>query len=181
MVRYVNEPAPGSLADQQDDADPEQVARTILLRRLSASPRTRKELGDDLRKRGVSDEVAERVLDRFVEVGLIDDLEFARQWAVSRQRTKGSARSVLRRELRSKGIDDEPVADALGQIDPEVERMRARQLVEVKLRSMSRLDATTQQRRLISMLMRRGYPQSLALAVVREVLGEQPEDVEPLG
>ncbi len=181
MVRYVNEPAPGSLADQQDDADPEQVARTILLRRLSASPRTRKELGDDLRKRGVSDEVAERVLDRFVEVGLIDDLEFARQWAVSRQRTKGSARSVLRRELRSKGIDDESVADALGQIDPEVERMRARQLVEVKLRSMSRLDATTQQRRLISMLMRRGYPQSLALAVVREVLGEQPEDVEPLG
>ncbi|MEI6362229.1 MAG: regulatory protein RecX [Actinomycetes bacterium] len=177
----MNEPAPGSLADQQDDADPEQVARTILLRRLSASPRTRKELGDDLRKRGVSDEVAERVLDRFVEVGLIDDLEFARQWAVSRQRTKGSARSVLRRELRSKGIDDESVADALGQIDPEVERMRARQLVEVKLRSMSRLDATTQQRRLISMLMRRGYPQSLALAVVREVLGEQPEDVEPLG
>jgi regulatory protein len=96
VVRYVNEPTPGSLADQQDEADPEQVARTIVLRRLSATPRTRRELHDDLRRRGIPDDVSERVLDRFVEVGLIDDAQFARQWAECRQRTKGSARSVLR-------------------------------------------------------------------------------------
>jgi regulatory protein len=181
MVRYVNEPTPGSLADQQEDADLEQVARTILLRRLSASPRSRKELADDLRKRGVPDDVAERVLDRFVEVGLIDDSEFARQWAESRQRTKGSARSVLRQELRAKGIDDSDVAAAVDHIDPAAERQRAEQLVVSKLRSMSRFDTATQQRRLVSMLMRRGYPQSMALGVVREVLGDQPEDIDPLG
>ena len=94
-MHYVNEPTPGSLADLQDDADPEQVARTILLRRLSVAPRTRRELADDLRKRGIPDDVSARVLDRFEEVGLVDDTEFARMWAVSRQRTKGSARSVL--------------------------------------------------------------------------------------
>jgi regulatory protein len=160
------------LADDGPDADPEQVARSILLRRLSATPRTRKELSDDLRKRGVPDDVAERVLNRFVEVGLIDDADFARQWAESRQRTKGSARSVLRQELRAKGIADELVADALEPIDSEVERSRGRKLVETRLRSMSRLDHATQERRLISLLVRRGYPSGVAIGVVREVLGE---------
>jgi regulatory protein len=181
VVRYVNEPTPGSLADLQDDADPEQVARTILLRRLSASPRTRHELRADLLARGIPEDIAERVLDRFVEVGLIDDAEFARQWAESRLRTKGTARRVLRQELRAKGVADDLVRDALEGIDPEQERARARSLVEVALRSMTRLDAATRQRRLISMLMRRGYPQAVAVGVVREVLGEVVDDIEPLG
>ena len=181
MVRYVNEPTPGSLADQQEDADPEQVARAILLRRLTASPRSRSELREDLRKRGVPDDVAERVLDRFVDVGLIDDAEFARLWAESRQRTKGAARSVLRQELRAKGIDDELVAQALEPIDAEMERQRARKLAEVRLRSLSRFDNATKQRRLVSMLVRRGYPQGLALGVVHDLVAAEVEEVEPLG
>lgn len=171
-MRYVNEPTPGSLADLQDDADPEDVARTILLRRLTASARTRRECLDDLMKRGIPEDVATRVVDRFVEVGLINDAEYARLWVQSRQRSRGSARSVLRQELRAKGIDDELAAPALDDIDPDVESARARQLVEVRVRSMSGLDEPTKQRRLVSMLMRRGYQQSVALGVVREVLGE---------
>ena len=174
-MRYVNEPTPGSLADLQDDADPEDVARTILLRRLTATARTRKECLDDLLKRGIPEDVATRVVDRFVEVGLINDADYARLWVQSRQRSRGTARSVLRQELRAKGIDDELAAPALDEIDPDAERARARQLVEVRMRSMSQLDHPTKQRRLVSMLMRRGYPQSVALGVVREVLGEEPD------
>lgn len=180
-MHYVNEPTPGSLADLQDDVDPEDVARTILLRRLTACARTRKESVDDLVKRGITVEVATRVVDRFVEVGLIDDAEYARLWVQSRHRTKGSARSVLRQELRAKGIDDASTVEALEQIDPVAERDRARQLVEAKARSMSRLDHQTRQRRLVSMLMRRGYPQGIAVGVVRDVLEDQPEEIEPLG
>ena len=113
-MRYVSEPTPGSSADLQDEADPEQVARTILLRRLTASPRTRTELRTDLLRRGIPEVVADRVLDRFVDVGLIDDAAFAQQWVESRQRTRGSARSVLRQELRAKGVDD---ADAVAGAD----------------------------------------------------------------
>jgi len=180
-MHYVNEPTPGSLADLQDDIDPEDVARTILLRRLTACARTRKESVDDLVKRGITVEVATRVVDRFVEVGLIDDAEYARLWVQSRHRTKGSARSVLRQELRAKGIDDASTVEALEQIDPVAERERARQLVEAKARSMSRFDHQTRQRRLVSMLMRRGYPQGIAVGVVSDVLEDQPEEIEPLG
>lgn len=174
-MRYVTEPTPGSPADLQEDADPEQVARTILLRRLSAAPRTRSELRADLLRRGVPEDVADRVLDRFAEVGLIDDAAYAQLWVDSRQRTRGSARGVLRQELRSKGVSDDDAAVALEGIDDDAERARAVQLVQSRMRSMQRLEPQVRVRRLVSMLMRRGYRQATALSVVTEVLGELPD------
>ncbi len=174
-MRYVTEPTPGSPADRQDDADPEQVARTILLRRLSVAPRTRSELRTDLLRRGLAEEVADRVLDRFAEVGLIDDTSYAQSWVESRQRTRGSARGILRQELRSKGISDDDAALALERIDEDAERARAVQLVEAKVRAMARLEPEVRARRLVSMLMRRGYRHGTALSVVTEVLGELPD------
>lgn len=172
MVRYVNEPTPGSGADLQEDADPEQVARTILLRRLTAAPRSRSELRADLLKRGIPDDVADRVLDRFVEVGLIDDAEYARLWVESRQRSRGSARGVLRQELRTKGITDDDALAALEQVDDEAEAQRGAELVRRRLSSVQRFDAATRMRRLVSMLMRRGYRQGQAVGIVMGVLAE---------
>lgn len=169
-------PTPGSMADQGPDADPEQVARTILLRRLSAAPRTRAELRADLLRRGVPEEVADRVLDRFVEVGLIDDHAFAAAWVESRQRSKGTARSVLRQELRAKGVSDDDAGSALARVDDEAERARAVQLAEVRLRSMHRLEADVRRRRLVAMLLRRGYRQAIAVSVVAQVMGADAQE-----
>ncbi len=182
-MRYVNQPTPGSPADLQDEADPDEVARTILLRRLAAAPRTRSELRADLCRRGIPEQVADRVLDRFTEVGLIDDAAYARLWVESRQRTRGSARSVLRQELRGKGVDAMAVDEALASIDADVERERAKQLVWAKARATSRLEPAARTRRLAGMLQRRGYPASMAFSVVREVLGElsvQEDDLASL-
>ena len=117
-------------------ADPESVARTILLRRLTDQPRSRAELAGFLAKKHVPDDVAEKVLDRFEEVGLIDDEEFARSWVQSRQRSRGIASKVLAMELRRKGIDDDTSREVLADLDPEVERQNAHRLVQKKLRSM---------------------------------------------
>lgn len=174
MVRYVSERPGGSAAELDPDADPEQVARTILLRRLDAAPRTRHELRSDLLRRGVPADVADGVLDRFVDVGLIDDAAFAQRWVESRQRSRGTARSVLRQELRAKGVEDAFAQEALESIDPEAERERARLLVVSKLASSARLDPVARARRLTGMLQRRGYPSGVAVSVVREVLGELP-------
>lgn len=171
------QPSPGSPADLQPEADPEQVARTILLRRLSAAPRTRAELQGDLLSRGVPIDVAERVLDRFAEVGLIDDAAYSRMWVESRQRTRGSARGVLRQELRRKGVDSDTIEEAVATIEPQAERARAVELVRVKARSLGRFDAQTRARRLSAMLQRRGYPPGLAFSVVREALDDLPGDL----
>ncbi len=179
--------------DLGPDADPEAVARTILLDQLTGRARSRHELRDKLAARAVPDEVAVRVLDRFEEVGLVDDVAFARAWVASRQAGKGLARRALAQELRRKGVADEVAREALEEVDPETEAAAARLLVRKKLRTLSQVDITTATRRLVGMLGRKGYGPGLALAVVREELhahheapvddnlDDSHDDREPLG
>lgn len=155
--------------------DAESVARKILLDQLTGQARSRKELADKLAKRNVPDEVAGRLLDRFEEVGLVDDHAFARLWTTSRQSSKGLARRALAQELRRKGVADDVAREALDELDPADEEASARTLVQRKLRSMSRLDDTTKARRLLGMLARKGYPSGLAMAVVRSEIAGMPE------
>lgn len=158
---------------QGPDADHEAVARKILLDALTGQARSRKELADRLAKKDVPADLAARLLDRFTEVGLIDDASFARQWVESRQRSRGLAPRALSQELRRKGVDDETVKEALEQIDEDDQREAARGLVRRKLRSMRGLDHQTATRRLAGMLARKGYSSGLAFSVVREELGAE--------
>jgi regulatory protein len=171
---HAGEP-PGSSEDAH--ADPEAVARNLCLRALTGAPKTRQQLADLLADRGVPDEAAEAVLDRFTEVGLIDDAAFARAWVSSRQAGRGLARRALSAELRAKGVDAEVAAVAVGAVDEDDERAAARRLVDRKVPAMRRLDRATASRRLIAMLARKGYGGGLAAGVVREALDSDAEQV----
>ncbi len=150
--------------------DPESVARGICLRALTGAPRTRQQLADLLARRDVPENAAEAVLDRFTEVGLIDDAAFARAWVSSRQAGRGLARRALSAELRAKGVQPEVAAEAVSEVDDDDERAAARRLVERRAGALRRLDRTTATRRLMGMLARKGYTGGLAASVVREVL-----------
>lgn len=169
---------PVDVATRGPEADPESVARKILLDQLTGQARSRKELADKLAKKLVPEEIATRLLDRFEEVGLIDDAAFARLWVDSRQSGKGLARRALAQELRRKGIADDVAREALDEVDPAEEEAAARALVAKKLRSMSRLDAPTKTRRLVGMLARKGYPAGLAMSVVREAVRAGADDAD---
>ena len=162
-------------------ADPAERARAICLRLLTGTPRTRKQLADALRKREIPDEVAEEVLSRFEEVGLINDSAFADAWVESRHHGRGLARRALVQELRTKGVDSTLIDEAVGQLDSEQEETTARELVARKLRATRGLDRDKRLRRLAGMLARKGYAQGMALRVVRQALeeeGEEGEDTE---
>jgi len=163
------------------DADAEEVARKILLDQLTGQARSRAELATKLAKRRVPEEVAERLLSRFEEVGLIDDAAFARAWVESRQPGKGLGRRALAQELRRKGIDDDVARDALGEIEPEDEEEAARALVRRKLRSLRRVDRATATRRLTGMLARKGHSGEVVWRVVREELDASGFDVSDDG
>ena len=165
---------PGSPED--DLGDPESVARGICLRALTGAPKTRQQLADLLIRRGVPEDAAETVLDRFTEVGLIDDAAYARAWVSSRQAGRGLARRALSAELRAKGVDAEVAAEAVQAVDDDDEREAARRLVDRKVGAMRRLDRTTATRRLMGMLARKGYSGGLAAAVVREALDTDNDD-----
>ena len=160
--------------------DPESVARGICLRALTGAPKTRQQLADLLATRGVPDDAAETVLDRFTEVGLIDDAAYARAWVSSRQAGRGLARRALSAELRAKGVDPEVAAEAVDQVDDEDERAAAQRLVQRRMAGMRRLDRATASRRLVGMLARKGYCGGLAAAVVREALDSAAADDEPV-
>ena len=120
------------------------VAREICLRLLTERARTRQELAQALRKRGVPDEAAGMVLERFDEVGLIDDAAFAGQWVRSRHTRRGLARRAIAVELRRKGVADEVAQQALAEVDTAAEEHQARELVDRKLRT---IPADTPERR----------------------------------
>ena len=180
--------AAGSVPDDEvslgPDADQEAVARKILLDQLAGQPRTRSELAGKLARKGVPAALADRLLDRFEEVGLVDDEAFARAWVQSRQSGKGLARRALAQELRRKGVGDEVARVALDEIAAEDEVESARILVRRRLRTTAGLERDVALRRLTAMLARKGYPPSVCFGVVRdelERLGHDTEDVpEPL-
>lgn len=164
---------PGSLADSTPDADPESVARGLVLRRLTAAPRSRAQLEADLAARDVPDDVAERVLDRFTEVGLVDDAAFAETWVRSRHAGRGLSRRALGHELRQKGIDDETALAALVAIGPDDDLAAASALVARRLSSTRGLAGEVRLRRLTGMLARKGYPGGLSMQVVRAALAAE--------
>ncbi|MET8974748.1 recombination regulator RecX [Streptomyces sp. NPDC004539] len=163
---------------EQPSGDPAERARGICLRLLTGAPRTRKQLADALRKREIPDDVAEEVLSRFEEVGLIDDGAFADAWVESRHHGRGLARRALARELRTKGVDSTLIDEAVSQLDSEQEETTARELVARKLRATRGLDRDKRVRRLAGMLARKGYAEGMALRIVRQALEEEGEETD---
>jgi regulatory protein len=168
---------PPQLTSESAELSREEQARALCLRLLTARARTRAELAGQLTKRGYPDDVSAQVLDRLAQVGLVDDAGFAEQWVRSRRVNAGKGKRALAASLRAKGVDNEVITAALADIDAGAERERAEQLVRDKLRR-ERLgddDDAKVMRRLVGMLARRGYHQSMALDVVTVELANERE------
>ena len=160
--------SPGGSPPAQEQSESER-AREICLRQLAVRPRTRSELAKVLVRKEISDEVIAEVLDRYDEVGIIDDAAFARAWVTSRHQGRGLARRALANELRQRGVDAEVVGEALETLDEDEEAATARALVDRKLRTASGApDAVF--RRLVGMLARKGYPAGVAIRAVKDAL-----------
>jgi len=126
-------------------------------------------------RRGVPEDVGVEVLDRFTEVGLIDDAAYAQAWVASRQRTRGLAPRALAGELRQRGVAEPLIAEAVNAVDDEEIAATARTLVRRKVRTMAGLPREVKLRRLSGLLARKGYPSDVSIRAVREVLAEQSD------
>ncbi|WP_213002104.1 regulatory protein RecX [Actinoplanes consettensis] len=152
-----------------------EVAREICLRQLATRPRTRVELAKVLARKEISEEVIAEVLDRYDEVGIIDDAAFARAWVSSRHHGRGLARRALANELRQHGVDAEVATEALEAVDDDAEASAARALVDRKLRT-ARGTPDQVFRRLVGMLARKGYPAGTAIRAVKDALAARDEE-----
>lgn len=150
----------------------------LVLRMLTHSPRTRAQLERSLLRREYEEELIARVLDQVEEAGLVDDAAFARGWVSSRHHSRGLSRRALSQELRTRGVGEETVQEAVAEVTDEDESEAARALARKRLAGSRGKDAETRTRRALGALARKGYPAGLSYRIVREELEAEGEDTD---
>jgi regulatory protein len=145
----------------------EQRARNVLLHQLARSAKSTHQLRKILEQREIPSEIAERVLVRFTEVGLIDDEAYAETIVNSRRNFKGLSKSAIKRELNEKGVPAPFIEQAIESITAEDDLAAAQDLAARRIRQMSTLAKDVRERRLAGYLGRKGYPSSVVFAAIR--------------
>ncbi len=134
-----------------------------------ARAKSKGELLAHLKTRGVEDDIAQAVVFRLQETGLVNDREFAAAWATSRHSHKKLSKRIIAGELRQKGVTQEQIDEALDGIDDESEYRVAFDLGFKKYNTMSRLEPDVQIRRIQSLLARKGFNFTIISRVLREL------------
>lgn len=102
-----------------------ETAHEKALRFLEPRPRSSMEIKQHLLKKKIAADVAERVIARLTDAGLLDDAAFAKYWVENREQFKPRAARALRFELRRKGLSTTDITDAIGEIDESESAYRA--------------------------------------------------------
>ncbi len=151
------------------------MARTIALDLLTARSRSSHELRAGLLRRRTPPDVADEVIGRLTEVGLVDDVAFAEALTTSRVTHSHRGRARIRQELREKGVDREIAEAALAELDPEAEMEGALALARRRARSLTGLEPHVARRRLAGVLARRGYSPSVVSLALADALDDAVE------
>lgn len=152
--------------------DGEIRARNAALMLLNTRMRSRKELAQRLSQKSYSDEVIKRVLDVLSWAGVVDDDQFARAWVNDRLRFRPVGLSLLRHELRRKGIPDEIITGTLNEHEEDDENERAWLLLLKRKAHYAGLDPQVARRRMMGFLARRGFDGQTVYTVVKRMLEE---------
>jgi len=135
--------------------------REAALELLERTRRTRRDLERRLKEKDFDAATIAATLDRLAEVGLVDDVEYARAWLAGRWGRRPSGWRRLEQELRAKGVSQEDAEKARellserGGAPDEVES--AAKLVAQARKRYARLEPHVQRQRLYALLARRGY------------------------
>lgn len=145
---------------------------------LSSRPYAERELKQKLQQHGYRENTVELILYKLNRHELLNDSEFADQWARSRM-TRNIGHRRIAMELKQKGVDSETIEQALENIDENDEMNNAMDLVRRQLsRQKPGEDPRKTAQRISAMLVRRGYSFDTARAAISEVMEEIEDDME---
>jgi regulatory protein len=175
-VAYDSGIAPNLTLEQAEiqsllDADDLLAAKQVATRQLSYRPRSVSELRQTLAQRGFGPKIIDQVIERFRELGYLDDADFARRWIQTREQLAPRGTRLLKQELRQKGIDADLAEEALADADLD-ELETATRIAERRLPKLTGLDRDTQRRRLASYLERRGFSHDIVRQIDRKFFRE---------
>lgn len=138
-------------------------------RLLSVRARTEHEIRERLAAAEFSGAVIDQTVARLIELGLLDDLDFARRWVQERAERKRLGPRALKAELAAKGVARDVADEALEaeQIDEEA---MAADAASRWVRKVARFPLPEQAHKLQQMLLRKGFSLEAAEAGAKAVL-----------
>ena len=134
------------------DKSNERRAKEKALWLISYRSHSKKELFDKL-KRSFDEDSAQKAVDRMEELGLINDEEFARQYAKKLIYGKKMSNRGAGFELKRKGIDERTIEEVLGELDDDP----TERIVEFINKKYKNIEDEKIKRRAVAALQRKGY------------------------
>ncbi len=153
---------------EQDDAE---SAHTRALHFLSFRSRSAEEMRDYLTRKGCSPELAAAVLTRLEEEGYLNDTRFCREWVENRSTFRPRGVSLIKAELRQKGIANETIESTLAQADLQESELALKAARRVAGRYTA-LPQETFRLRLGAFLQRRGFSYGVVSSVLNHIWNE---------
>ncbi|AKK03348.1 regulatory protein RecX [Corynebacterium epidermidicanis] len=165
------------LFDREFEANKATV-RNRALRLLDVRSRSHAELRQRLIDAEFEAALVDSVIEDLDNAGLLNDAQFAIDWVRQRHQRRGKSRLALDNELRQKGVGDRERAQALAQISIDDERVKAIELAAKKARTIREAPVDYRQHeralaKIVGVLARRGYPQSMSLDIARNALEQR--------
>jgi SOS response regulatory protein OraA/RecX len=166
------------LAAMVDHLSALQKARKLALSMLARSSRTAQQIITRLVERGHDRAVAEHIAGELAANHWIDDERYAHDFAQTMMRNKPAAAGVITDKLTRRGVDAATARRAARDATaPESPEQVALALAQQKLLRMGKLSRPVQQRRIASLLGRRGFDEDVIDATLERLsLAPQSDD-----
>jgi len=155
-----------------DDDPLYEKARQVALRYLAYRMRSREEVRSKLAGKGFKRDIIKKIVDRFCDLGYLDDRNFARQWAKNLAADRLWGDRKIAATLREKGISSDLIEEGIAEArEGKSERHAIRELVEKRLRSQPACEVFSYKgkRRAVQGIAGRGFPVHEILDVLREM------------
>ncbi len=146
---------------------------------LSLRARSRGEIEQMLRGRAMSEDAIEMVLYKLDTMHLLNDDDFAQEWARSRVGRQVGKSRILQ-ELLQKGVERQVAEDALGELDEDDLHEQRLRLAQRLLKRHQNEEPRKAMEKIIAAMMRRGFRYSEAAEAVQEALHAKEESEESL-
>ena len=150
----------------QSDSDFKQ-ALSISYRLLSYRPRSVYEISSKLNEKGYDRDLIDKVIDHLKRLHYLDDKEFAKLWVEARMRCKPVGSIGMKRDLKSKGLEEGLINEAIKTKEASYDDFEAAlKLAERRLATYGKIHKLKAKRRIYDYLVRRGFK----FEIVRQVL-----------
>ncbi len=130
---------------------------------ISYRERSRKEIEDYLKNKGIKKVIIQKVLSDLEKANLVDDHKFASTWVKDRNKNNPRGNFALKIELQKKGIDEVEIENILQSVD---EKENALKVFKKAVRKYGKNKNSKE--KIYGYLKRRGFHIQIILEVLRE-------------